>query len=543
MTIVPTQSQVLAINSDSSIVVTACPGSGKTFVIVEKIRKELQGLKSHKGVIAITFTVKASRELKRKCRKDGFDVKSSFFGTIDHFCLNEIIYPFSRKVYGKTADQFRCVLFDELDQEIKEHFPNDSEQISFLTTHEYDRYHDFFLSCHEKGVIVLEAVGVIANFILDNSYACRRYLKARYSSIYIDEYQDSSQPQHTLFLKIINLGLKGAAVGDVQQSIYAWRGSSPEFISELISQSDIFEHHVIDTNHRCHPSITNYANRLFSENCALLDVDSIRMYHRCYDGTQLDVAIKLNTVIPKAMQIFNVKLYGNVAILVRNNQSLTYLSKNLTIPHRIYADDALANMNTRATNFFSDLLRYRFDQTFLMNDIVGFSDLEDVLSSKKIKEIREQIRELKQSSEDSLTNDVCRLAGLCLIEPITALDIAALAEVVNTPDKLRQYIPANEKELQVMTLHKSKGLEFEIVFHLDLYDWVFPHRVPGQSFNDKVYPSWEQDLNLHYVGITRAKAACILVYSKSRLKPDGSVKSGQPSDFLSMPCLTGLYKN
>lgn len=542
MTIDPTPRQISAINSDSSMVITACPGSGKTFVLVEKIRKELQDLKSHKGVIAITFTVKASRELKRKCKKDDFDLKSSFFGTIDNFCLVEIIYPFANKIYGNIADQIRCVLFDELDSEIKEDFP-EKEESAILTTHEYDRYHDFFLSCYQKGIIILETVGIIANFILDNSYACRRYLKARYSSIYVDEYQDSSEPQHKLFLKIIGMGLKGTAVGDEQQSIYAWRGSSPEFINDLVSQSDTFEHHVIDTNHRCHPSITNYANRLFSENCTLLDVDSIRMYHRCYEGTQLDVATKLNTVIHKAMQKFNINLYGHVAVLVRNNQSLTYLLQNLTIPHRIYMDDALDGMNTKATNFFSDLLRYRFDQTFLMNDIVGFSDLEEILSSKKIQELREKFREFKRGPGTSLTNDICQLADLCLNEPITALDIAALAEVVNTPDKLRQYTPAGEEELQVMTLHKSKGLEFEIVFHLDLYDWVFPYRVPGKSFNDKVYPSWEQDLNLHYVGITRAKTACILVYSKSRLKSDGSVKSAQPSDFLSMPCLAGLYQN
>ncbi|HTF96555.1 MAG TPA: UvrD-helicase domain-containing protein [Cellvibrio sp.] len=270
MTIVPTNRQILAINSGSSMVITACPGSGKTFVIVEKIRKELQNLKSHKGVIAITFTVKASRELKRKCNKDGFDIKSSFFGTIDHFCLSEIIYPFASKVYGKNKEQVRCVLFDELDPELKEVFPDASEQNSFLTTHEYERYHDFFISCYEKGVMVLESVGVIANFILDKSYACQRYLKARYSSIYVDEYQDSSQPEHQLFLKIISLGITGAAVGDVQQSIYGWRGSSPEFINELVSQSDIFEHHIIDTNHRCHPSITNYANRLFSEKLHLI---------------------------------------------------------------------------------------------------------------------------------------------------------------------------------------------------------------------------------------------------------------------------------
>ncbi|MCZ3003907.1 ATP-dependent helicase, partial [Acinetobacter baumannii] len=64
-----------------------------------------------------------------------------------------------------------------------------------------------------------------------------------------------------------------------------------------------------------------------------------------------------------------------------------------------------------------------------------------------------------------------------------------------------------------MTIHKAKGLEFEIVIHLDLNEWLFPYRVIGESFSDKLYPSWEQDLNLHFVGVTRAKTMCLLVHT------------------------------
>ena len=65
--------QLKAINSDKNIVVTACPGSGKTTIMVEKIRKEIPALKSFQGIIGITFTVKSSNELKERCSKDGFN--------------------------------------------------------------------------------------------------------------------------------------------------------------------------------------------------------------------------------------------------------------------------------------------------------------------------------------------------------------------------------------------------------------------------------------------------------------------------------------
>lgn len=65
----PTPQQQAAIDCPNSIVVTACPGSGKTTVMSEKIRLVTASQPGHKGVIAITFTRKASEELKKRCKK------------------------------------------------------------------------------------------------------------------------------------------------------------------------------------------------------------------------------------------------------------------------------------------------------------------------------------------------------------------------------------------------------------------------------------------------------------------------------------------
>ena len=65
----PTQEQQIIINHPGNIVVTAKPGSGKTYTVVEKIDKVLTSLPDFKGVIAISFTNKASDELKKRCRQ------------------------------------------------------------------------------------------------------------------------------------------------------------------------------------------------------------------------------------------------------------------------------------------------------------------------------------------------------------------------------------------------------------------------------------------------------------------------------------------
>lgn len=75
----PTQEQLDVLKCDSNIVVTAKPGSGKTYTVVEKIALIMPTLPDYQGVIAISFTNKASDELKRRCKQRGITPKQSFF--------------------------------------------------------------------------------------------------------------------------------------------------------------------------------------------------------------------------------------------------------------------------------------------------------------------------------------------------------------------------------------------------------------------------------------------------------------------------------
>ena len=536
-----TDDQLNAINSDRNIVITACPGSGKTTIMVEKIRKEIPSLKKYQGIIGITFTVKASKELKARCGRDSFNLKSSFFGTIDHFCLAEIIYPFANRIFGSNENKIECKKYIDIDDSFKNRLPNLDDNDTNLVTSDYDSYYDEFEKHYQSGFILLEAVGIIANHILNSSISCKRYIRARYISLYVDEYQDSSESQHQLFLTLLNLGLRATAVGDERQSIYAWRGGSSTYIRELIGLSDVFEHHIVNINHRCHPSIINYANRLYSKNCSLLDCNEKRIFRRCFEGTQTSLASQLNKFIPETAANFKVGNLSEIAILVRNNSSLDYLVSELTLPFRVYKDDLLSLINSRHTELYSDLLKYYFNASYLLHDIFQFAMCKDSLTKSELSVIRRMIKGLRGEDISNLSSKIQEIS-LNLVGSIgSEIEIQALDHIVSNQKEIQQYQPSSLDELQVMTLHKSKGLEFEIVFHLDLYDWVFPYRKYTGNWNEYLYPSWDQELNLHHVGITRAKSACILAYSTERLNSLGENKMGQPSAFLSIDGLEGLY--
>ncbi|WP_417852389.1 3'-5' exonuclease [Vibrio europaeus] len=87
-----------------------------------------------------------------------------------------------------------------------------------------------------------------------------------------------------------------------------------------------------------------------------------------------------------------------------------------------------------------------------------------------------------------------------------------------------------------MTVHKSKGLEFKTVFIMDLYQYIFPK----YDFTTWEIGDYEQELNLLFVGITRAINHCFLITTASSLNSNLELKNGAPSVFMELPNIKGL---
>ncbi|PMR72393.1 3'-5' exonuclease, partial [Billgrantia endophytica] len=131
-----------------------------------------------------------------------------------------------------------------------------------------------------------------------------------------------------------------------------------------------------------------------------------------------------------------------------------------------------------------------------------------------------------------LVATVLDAATRLLGQPPSAEGAMDLGVVCGDPDKLRWFHSPSPDAVQIMTLHKAKGLEFDLIFHVDLYDHVIPKRTYpsgqyGVFFEDEI-----QCLNLHYVGVTRAVKACVLMTSIFRINGQGAVKKGAPSQFI-----------
>lgn len=529
--------QLKAIDHKGSLVITACPGSGKTAVIAEKIRRELDISQKYQGVIAITFTKKASKELESRCRLGNTNLKSSFFGTIDSFCLSEIIYPFVGQLFGYLPPDLKA----KFDFDIEEHEAPLAKLLKTIDDDGITGLIDKIQDLYALGTIYFPTIPHLALHIHEHSEACRRYIQTKFTTIYIDEYQDSSKVQHLLFLSIVKSGIPGVAVGDLQQSIYGFRNCSPEYLKSLMDNPE-FSHKAVSKNHRCHPSISNYANRLFNPTFDISPTDEIRIWHCQFKGTQRDTAVHLNSLIPAILAHYPQVPPSELAVLTPNNSTLNILREHLTTPCRIFSENSLDSLKSNTGSLWSALIKYKFDESIHTDELIdNFIDLNRINRSDS-RRIAATVRRVRICEKEELEGLLLTLSAIFFNSEAKVQERAALKKVIFDDEELRQYHPANQNEVQCMTLHKSKGLEFEIVIHLDLTEWIFPRQIFSDSFDQKEYSCYDQDLNLHFVGITRAKSLCILGHTTSRLNSKQQIKRGSPSVFLSIEGLAGLFQ-
>lgn len=540
----PTDQQKLILDYDGNSVVIAAPGSGKTFVLSHKIKQNLKDLLEHQGVIAISYTNKASNELKIRSLSHGENPKSSFFGTIDKFNLSEIIVPFGKHLFGIPINDLKVTKIDSLtddEQKLFEWF-NRNITLEQMSDENISLLEDFFL----KGIILIETIGVFANYIFSNSLACQNYLKARYKYIYIDEYQDSGNEQHQLFLKLMGLNIKSIAVGDLNQSIYAFSGKDAKFLEELTKNPD-FKHFKLDKNHRCHPSIINYSNYLLNPSTELIPTDENQIIFQRVDGDEISIAQWLDDYIDTIKKIFDIQSNNQIAILTRGNRTAEIININLNTPHRYFVSNDLDNNLNIWSAIFSNLLYFVFDINHKFIDVIDIFTSYDKFSNSELKKLQlhkhniEELRNNNPIEKVELKKEFISIAKI--IAPTLQNDesIQLLDSVLNNEIELSSYKSASETELTLMTLHKSKGLEFDTVIHLDLYEWILPRKeVKDNDFNNPIYSSWNQDINLHYVGLTRARKGCILLSSTKRTNYMNVLKNAQDSEFIWMEGLDKL---
>lgn len=544
---VPTDIQKKIIQCEGNVVVLASPGSGKTFVLSEKIRRVLKEniALDYQGVIAISYTRKASANLKKRTLGDGMQSKNSFFGTIDNFCLTQIIETFGYYTLGRASKDIEVKGLNELDNNGKKLFEWIDEIHPDYADIDATQFEDLkSLFC--QGYVLVESLELLALYIVKNTPACRKYLQARYKYVFIDEFQDADTYTNELFLMLLELGLKGIVVGDVNQSIFGFAHKNSEYLKSLETKTD-FTSFTLGDNFRCSIPIINYSNRLLDENSTILDTDKEGMYLVRVNGSEYSIAEYIDNEIESVKFEWNVSDNSEIVILVKNERTQKIIDESLEVPHRVIKTTPLdMDLNPRS-RLYTLLLRFYFDDSLafmsVIDEYVEFGSLT-IYERKRLIEESLLVKSIDEMEVDQLSIHFKTIADILLPKIQDGTSLQKLNKILNNEKDLESYKPLSSNEIQIMTLHKSKGLEFDIVFHLNMSDWELPFKhIENNDFNNPLYPNWEQDINLHYVGITRARKACYLVRGTQRTNSQNCLRTAHDSEFLSINKLELLRKD
>lgn len=463
-----TNEQRRIIEDNNSLIVSASAGTGKTFVITQKVEYEIQLNQTFKKLAALTFTNKAADELNSRLKKNN---EGNFIGTIHNFVLNEIINPFFKDLYNLNYEG----------------------DFSYSTTLKFHKIED--------GIKILSELGQVGNYhdnkksfifelallIIKSSEACQLFIKSKYYKIFIDEYQDCDVSMHNLFLYILdNLKIPLIIVGDEKQSIYSWRGAAPQLFKSLLTSAK-FKQHRLSTNFRSDASIQNYANLIFGYKVnSFKDVERNNVLFLVVDRTDNVVLNVLNYIDNKA----------SLAILTRKNDVVKKFGNILNgngIKCAIVQKSPIENIHNKDSNIYLSIAKYVIAQDYSEYDFSKDVDLENKYKEVSFEELKTHLNKLTKIDKKYYKEVVCDIVKLFKLDFNEELYLK-LKETIND-DIFHYAFNINQYQNVVMTIHAAKGLEYDQVVLL------------ADDFNFDN----SENRELHYVASTRAKSKLIII--------------------------------
>ncbi|MCB5279539.1 MAG: ATP-dependent helicase [Candidatus Cloacimonetes bacterium] len=241
--------QIKAIEYDGSVLLRACPGSGKTLVLTHKLAYELGRLDalSKKRVIAVTFTIRAADEIEKRLCRMGVRDKRAWSGTLHSFCLEWIAKPYSSYIPHlrngfNIADEIYCLkLMDSLKKKHKlQKAPSQrlNRDGSFVEEGTKERillkeYHCILLS---NKYIDFDMLLLYSYQILTKYPKISVVLAHMFRIICVDEYQDTQCLLYAIISSIVVAGGGCTSiflVGDADQAIYGSLGGVAKSYEEI----------------------------------------------------------------------------------------------------------------------------------------------------------------------------------------------------------------------------------------------------------------------------------------------------------------------
>lgn len=579
------------------MLVLAGPGSGKTFVITQRIKHLItQDRISPESILVITFTKAAATEMQQRFRKimdeNFYPVVFGTFHSIFFHILRQI-YSFNASSIVKENEKYRILVH------ILNKFPNiqankkdeddgmsvDKEYLSKLLS-EISRFKNLGAN---KDLCESEVCSKDVFFQIYKAYQlemrsrkkvdfddmlllCRKELKERpdllrqwqerFSYILIDEFQDINQLQYEVIQMLAKPQDNLFVVGDDDQAVYGFRGSKPELMFRFLEDYVDAKQVQLNVNYRSRQGIIEHASRLICCNQNRFEKQSIA-------NNKDSEGVRIQSFSSKQQQEDNIvslikqymskegACFKDIAIIYRTNLEASELAERFLkekIPfcmreklRNVYelpvAKDVLAYI--RYALFENDIkdfyrimnkpVRYISrgsvpTRTFSKDELlVGNGGKEYIRNN--IENLYQQFKFIRMMSPFAAVNYIRKGIGYEeylrqkakeegedfaiyqeQLEDLQrrAMGFATLKEWLTHIEDYEKVLETEtqtiEDAVDIVTMHASKGLEWQVVVLPDCNEGVVPHKKAIKPLEI------EEERRLFYVAMTRAREHLFLFY-------------------------------
>ncbi len=268
------------------MLVLAGPGSGKTTVIIHRVKTLLEKYKvNEKNILVITFTKAAADEMKNRFQKI-YGANKVLFATFHSFFFRIIrhVYNISvENIFAETEKKnlIKQIINNNFDFNSDEDFlkdilneigivKNELLDINFYNSKSCasDDFKKIFLiyegykKKHKK--IDFDDMLSLCHKILTKNKSALEFYKSKYKFILIDEFQDINRAQYECIKLLTTENL--FVVGDDDQSIYKFRGARPEFLLDFKKDFGDAKIIILDKNYRSSEKIILFCNKVIAQN-------------------------------------------------------------------------------------------------------------------------------------------------------------------------------------------------------------------------------------------------------------------------------------
>ncbi len=643
------QHRAVALPAEHALILAGA-GSGKTRVLTTRIAWLLQTSQvSPGGILAVTFTNKAAKEMKLRLQSMlPVNVNAMWIGTFHGLCNRFLRAHYQLAGLPQTfqildtQDQLSaikrlCKQFnvdeDRFPPKQVQYFisgckedgqrPGDVPVRDDETRRKVELYQLYEEQCLREGVVDFGELMLRSYELLRDNVHVREHYRRRFRHILVDEFQDTNKLQYAWLKQLAGLPGEGGecailAVGDDDQSIYAFRGARVGNMADFVREFQVKHQIKLEQNYRSFSNILDSANHLISHNKTRLGktlrtdqgagepvrvvespsdfaeaqwlVEELRQLVKQDGFERKEVALLYRSNAQSRVletALFNAgfpyRVYGGLRFferaeikhalaylrLMENPNDDTSFLRVVNFPPRgigarsveqlqdaaraagcslhdaVSATTGKAGANLAAFVAMVDVLREQTEGLTLREIIDLVLDKTGLVThyraEKEGADRVENLEELVNAAESFVTQEGFGRSAVALPQALSqspasqglsgstqadaglgTLDEFSEDGVIMSPlaaflthaslEAGDNQAQAGEDAVQLMTVHASKGLEFDAVFITGLEEGLFPHE---NAMND--FDGLEEERRLMYVAITRARKRLYLSHSQTRM--------------------------